>query len=157
MNKINPLLKLLINDGIPNQELIDYKIDCIFESMVLGCINKKSFRQAIDRTNEALLDIDMPLQIKGGEENTLSLFVRRDKYDQLLERFNSSLKRHEPYLQLDNFNPETVKYDHTDDDKYYKVNFHIKLELTKEMKQSFLLFEELENDSNNNTLRKLKI
>lgn len=164
MTPLEKIEKLLINPDFPTQELIDYKIDLIVNSMIDKCItgdNNNPSSPAMSNYKDELIDITKNLEMGN---NKLQFYARKKDFDRLFEKVQESLLRYDPYVGIaKGSNPLSQKDDckSDDEDSMQSFGFCLKLSITVQMKNSFLLKknieQQLEGVENKQNINKVKI
>lgn len=142
MTPLEKIEKLLINPDFPNQELIDYKVDLIVNSMIDKYIvdeKNNPSNPTMSNYKDELIDITKDIEIGN---NTLQFYARKKDFDKLFKKVQESLLRYDPYVNISKgSNPlgqkEDCQYD--DENSMQSFGFCLKLHITMQMKNSFLL------------------
>lgn len=162
MSPLEKIEKLLINPDFPTQELIDYKVDLIVNSMIDKYIfeekNNPSY-PAMSNYKDEFIDITKNIEM---DNNTLQFYARTKDFDKLFEKVEDSLLRYDPYITISKgSNPLRQKKDCKDNDSMQSFGFCLSLYISVQMKNSFLLKksigEKLQDVESKQTINKVKI
>lgn len=153
MNALNKIEKLILdNDGLPNQDLIDYRVDQMVEKMIQDILGSDSGGLS------SLVDNKKDLDIPGSCH-----FKARQKYFwQLEKRVRQSIDRYYPYVKMSsekNIAIQTHSHKNSEEEVIIFMHFPATFLITPQMKETLplknKLEQNLENKENNKNILKI--
>lgn len=153
MNSLEKIKKLLINNEIPTQELIDYQVDKIVSAMIESNLSGSVVTTPLVNAYQRLTE-DQTITVR--DNNKLECYAKQKDFDKVLEMLEISLSRCYPYLTLnDKIDPfyQKENYLENENEKIVLMKFSLKLEITPSMK----LHQKLQNNLDQKIESKPKI
>lgn len=149
--KMINLEKLLICDGKPSQELIDYQLDKVVQKMIDEYLTEPA--EGKDIAQENLLNIENKLSMA---DNTFVVYTQAQFFDETLDGIEKSMSRYAPFLKFDpRAEDPRRKRQHKKAEKIIGIGVCLLLEIDPQMKKAMLLNQQLpqKEPSQNNRLK----
>lgn len=148
MTPLEKIEKLLVNPDFPRQELIDYKVDLVINSMIDKYITedkKNPSNPRFSEYGEEIIDISKGLSIGN---NQLQFYCRNKDFDKLFEKIKDSLDRYSPYVGISTkSDPLSQKEQEKNEpeNKLCSFGFCVELIITPQMKQVILINQAIDS------------
>lgn len=150
MTPLDKIKNLLINDGSPNQALVDYEIDRIVDDMVEKQLDREVGKGNKSKTKDsyyedAHIDENKTIDIN----NVVLLYSKQKDFYKMVDMVHCSLSRYSPYISLTKISePPEITKDSTlsENEKLIAMGFWLTLLITPKMKKSAFLYNKLDDN-----------